>query len=66
MTPDLNTYIMQNAAALVENDVLKYIAKISTDAIARTRYAIEGGAKKKINKRKINKKELNIKRYNLL
>ena len=62
MTPDLNTYIMQNAAALVENDVLKYIAKISTDAIARTRYAIEGGAKKKINKRKINKKRIKHKK----
>ena len=58
ITPELRTYIMQNAAALVENDVLKYIAKISTDAIARARYTIEGGrkTKRKINKRKILKK----------
>ena len=56
ITPELRTYIMQNAAALVENDVLKYIAKISTDAIARTRYTIEGGKINKRNKRKIIKK----------
>ena len=59
ITPELRTYIMQNAAALVENDVLKMIAKISTDAIARARYTIEGG---RINKRKINKRKI-VKKY---
>ena len=58
MTPDLNTYIMQDAASLVESDVLKMIAKISVDGIAKTRYIFEGGrkTKRKINKRKILKK----------
>ena len=58
ITPQLNTYIMQQASMLIENDVLKYIAKLGTDAIARARYTIEGGrkTKRKINKRKIVKK----------
>ena len=59
MTPDLNTYIMQNAAALVENDVLKMIAKISVDGIAKARYIFEGGRK---TKRKINKKRIKHKK----
>ena len=62
ITPELRTYIMQDAASLVESDVLKMIAKISVDGIAKARYIFEGGAKKKINKRKINKRKI-LKKY---
>jgi hypothetical protein len=60
ITPELRTYIMQQASMLVENDLLKYLAKLGTDGIARARYTIEGGkkTKRKINKRKIVKKIL--------
>jgi len=54
ITPQLKTYIMQNAASLIENDIFKYIAKGVTDLAASSRYVLEGGQKKKkINKRKI-------------
>ena len=53
ITPPLKTYIMQNATSLIENDIFKYIAKGVTDLAASSRYMIEGGRKKKINRRKI-------------
>lgn len=53
ITPQLKTYIMQNATSLIENDIFKYIAKGVTDLAASSRYMIEGGRKKKINRRKI-------------
>ena len=53
INPPLKTYIMQNATSLIENDIFKYIAKGVTDLAASSRYMIEGGRKKKINRRKI-------------
>jgi len=56
MTPQLREYIMQTASALIESDVIKYLAKMATDAAASSRFYLEGGRKKKLNKQKIRKK----------
>jgi hypothetical protein len=56
ITPQLREYIMQTASALIESDILKYIAKMATDSTALIRHTVEGGGKKKINRRKIPKK----------
>jgi hypothetical protein len=45
---------MQTASALIESDILKYLAKMATDSTALIRHTI--GSKKKINRRKIPKK----------
>jgi hypothetical protein len=55
ITPELREYIMQTASMLIENDIIKYIAKMATDSTALIRHTIEGGRKKK-NRRKIPKK----------
>jgi hypothetical protein len=51
ITPQLREYIMQTASALIESDILKYIAKMATDSTALIRHTIEGGRKKKKLKR---------------
>ena len=56
ITPQLREYIMQTASMLIESDILKYIAKMATDGAASTRFFLEGGGKKKLNRRKIPKK----------
>ena len=54
ITPQLREYIMQTASALIESDIIKYLAKMATDSTALIRHTIEGGSKKKkINRRKI-------------
>ncbi len=56
VTPQLREYVMQTASALIESDVIKYLAKMATDGAASSRFFLEGGGKKKINRRKIPKK----------
>ena len=58
ITPQLREYIMQTASALIESDIIKYLAKMATDGAASSRYIYEGGGKlnNKKNKRKIRKK----------
>ncbi len=58
MTPQLREYIMQIASALIESDVIKYLAKMATDAAASSRLYFEGGGKlkNKKNKQKIRRK----------
>jgi hypothetical protein len=56
MTPQLREYIMQTASALIESDIIKYLSKMATDAAASSRFFLEGGGKKKINRRKIPQK----------
>jgi len=46
MTPQLREYIMQTASALIESDVIKYLAKMATDAAASSRFYLEGGRKR--------------------
>ena len=52
MTPQLKTYIMQSAASLIESDIIKHIAKGATDVAASSRFLVEGGGTKKLNRRK--------------
>ena len=47
ITPQLREYIMQTASALIESDILKYLAKMATDSTALIRHTIEGGKKRK-------------------
>jgi hypothetical protein len=52
MTPQLREYVMQTVSALIESDIIKLIAKNITDGAASSRFFLEGGIKKKLNKQK--------------